>query len=251
MRAPDHARRFVRQTWTIIKKDLRREVRSRETILTTVCFSLLLVLIFVFALHGRGDDFQAIFPGIAWVSVLFASTLSIPRTFATERDSGCLRALALIPGTEKSLYVSKLALNILFMLCFEMALLPMLLLTFQVDVSERLGAFALTMFAGTCGFATLGTLVAAMLVHHRLREVLLPLLLYPLLVPVIISGVEACGLIVSGGEAELMWTWIKVMGAADVVFFLGSLALFERGVKGHRVSSGLAHPCSLFPRTMT
>ncbi len=218
--------RFIHQTLTILKKDLRREVRSRETTLTTVSFSVLLVLIFVFALHGKGEEFATIFPGILWICILFASTLSIPRTFSTERESGCLRALALIPGTHQSLYVGKLLLNIIFMAVFELALVPLLLLTFQISLGENLFAFVIMLLAGTCGFAILGTLLSAMLVHHRLRDVLLPLLLYPLLVPLIISGVEASGLMLSGENVEEMWSWIRVMGVADFIFLLGSFALF-------------------------
>lgn len=218
--------RFFNQTLTILKKDLRREVRSKETTLTTVSFSVLLVLIFVFALHGKGEELAGIFPGILWICILFASTLAIPRTFSTERESGCLRALALIPGTHRSLYVGKLLINILFMLVFELALVPLLLLTFQVSMGEHMLAFGLMLLAGTCGFAILGTLLAAMLVHHHLKDVLLPLLLYPLLVPLIISGVEACGLMLSGENNEELWSWIRVMGVADFIFLIGSIALF-------------------------
>ena len=225
MRPPFH---LLSQTIQIIKKDLRRELRSKEITLTTVSFSILLVLIFVFALRGDSGQATAIFPGLLWVCVLFSSTLAIPRTFAAERDSGCLRALAMIPGTERSLYLGKLFINALFMLVFEAALVPMLLLTFQMEMSaDQWGAFVLMLLGGTFGFATLGTLLSAMLVHHRLRDVLLPLLLYPLLVPLIIGGVEACGLIFEAGtEPGELWSWIRVLFVADFIFFLGSLALF-------------------------
>ncbi len=218
---------FLSQTMVIIKKDLRREARSREISLTTISFSILLVLIFVFALHGKGEELSPIFPGILWVCILFSSTLSIPRTFGAERDSGCLRALAMIPGTQKSLYVGKLVTNILFMLLFELALVPMLLVTFQIEMgSEQWLPFVMMLLSGTAGFAILGTLLSAMLVHHRLRDVLLPLLLYPLLVPLIISGVEACGLMISQSKPEELWSWLRVMWVADFIFFIGSLALF-------------------------
>lgn len=218
---------FTSQVLTILRKDLRRELRSKEITLTTSAFSVLLVLVFVFALHGRGASFTMIFPGILWIAILFASTLAIPRTFAAERDSGCLRALALIPGTHRSLYVGKLLANLLFMAVFELALVPLLLVTFDLSPGEGWLAFLAMLMGGTLGFGILGTLLSAMLVNHKLREVLLPLLLYPLLVPLIISGVEATGLVLTDPGSQELWSWIRVMFVADFIFFLGSLALFS------------------------
>lgn len=217
---------WLRQTWLIARKDLRRELRSRELTLTTTSFSVLLSLIFVFALQGKRADLALLFPGVLWVSILFAGSLSVPRTFADERESGCLRALAMIPGTAQSLYLGKLLVSLFFMALFESVLVPLLLLAFDLSVFERLLAFAVTLGAGTLGFAALGTLLSAMLVHHRLRDVLLPLILYPLLVPVIICGVEATALVLSGSDDAAMWSWIRVMLAADALYLAVSMALF-------------------------
>ena len=115
-----------RQTAAIVRKDLRRELRTREVTTTTVAFSVLLMVIFAFGFYRRGEEAAHIFPGALWISILFAGTLAIGRTFQDERDSGCLRALALIPGTRLSLYLGKLLLNLSFMVIFELALVPLL-----------------------------------------------------------------------------------------------------------------------------
>lgn len=206
-----------RQTWVIVRKDLRRELRSREVTLTTVSFSVLLMVIFAFSFYQNDATVGLVFPGILWVAIVFTGTLTITRSFADEKESGCLRALALIPGTHMSLYLGKLLINLLFMAIFEAALIPLLVLAFGVPVGTiwqpMLGAVA----AGTFGFAALGTLLSAMLVHHRLREVLVPLLLYPLLVPLLIGGVKVVGLLLEplmAPQAVVCETLCKVVPAA-------------------------------------
>ncbi|MFP4599182.1 MAG: heme exporter protein CcmB [Persicimonas sp.] len=218
---------FLKQTLAVVKKDLRRELRTGETLVTTVSFSVLLMVIFTFAFYRDDQTVSLVFPGILWVAVIFAGMLAIARTFAQEKDSGCLRALALIPRTHTSLYFAKLLVNLLFMFVFEAVLVPILALAFDVDLSEQLLAFVLTLGAGTLGFAALGTLISAMLVHNRLREVLLPIVLFPLVVPLVIGGVKATSLILESGDPEAIWGWAQVMLAIDAVFIIGSLLLFR------------------------
>ena len=218
-------RSWVRQVLTIMGKDLRRELRSKEVLTTTIAFSVLLLIVFTFSFYRGAATMGWIFPGILWVSVAFAGTLALGRTFVDERESGCLRALALIPGTAQSLYAGKLLINLCFMAIFELALVPLLLISFDVSMPGRWGMFAAIVGLGTLGFTALGTLLSAMLVHHRLREVMLPLLLYPLLVPLFIGGVRA----VSGlleGDLEVVWMWARVMGAMDLAFLVGGQFLF-------------------------
>lgn len=219
--------RLLQQTLAIVRKDLRRELRSREISLTTISFSVLLMLIFAFSFYQKDEHVALIFPGILWVSIVFAGTLAVARTFLDEKESGCLRALALIPGTGMSLYLGKLITNLFFMLVFEAVLIPLLSITFDAPILTNAAGFFTAVGAGTIGFAALGTLLSAMLVHHRLREVLMPLLLYPLLVPLIIGGVKAVALFQSGGDVEAAWSWIRIMIAMDVVVLLGSQALFR------------------------
>lgn len=219
---------ILKQTLAIIKKDLRRELRSREITITTVSFSVLLMVVFTFSFYQDDESVRQIFPGILWVSIVFAGTLAIARTFADERDSGCLRALALIPGTNMSLYLGKLVTNLFFMAVFELALVPLLVIAFDIDLAGQYATLSLILAGGTLGFAALGTLLSAMLVHHKLREVLVPLLLYPLLVPLIIGGVKATSALLEPTPDPSMQGWLRLIWAMDAIFLVAGQALFGK-----------------------
>jgi heme exporter protein B len=227
---------FLQQTLAIVAKDLRRELRTGETLVTTTAFSVLLMVIFTFAFYQNEETVAFVFPGILWVAVVFSGMLAIGRSFAQEKDSGCLRALALVPGTHTSLYFAKLSVNLLFMLVFEAVLVPLLALAFNVNIGEHLGWYVVTLGSGTLGFAALGTLISAMLVHSKLKDVLLPIVLFPLAIPLIIAGVKSTALLLGadmlgadmlGADMEAVWGWTKIMVAIDGVFVIGSLLLFR------------------------
>lgn len=218
---------LLRQTWTIIVKDLRREWRSREILTTTVAFALLLMVIFTFGFYRDDETVAIVFPGILWVAIIFTGTLAIARTFQHERQGDTLRALALIPGSQFSLYLAKFFVNLLYLTLFELALFPMLVLAFPVDVTGLVALHALTIFVGTVGFVALGTLVSAMLVRNDLREALLPIVLYPLLVPLLIAGVMVTSALIDGGTWSDVSPWIRGMIAMDIAFGLLGLFLFR------------------------
>ncbi len=218
---------LFRQTLAILAKDLRREWRSREIMITTISFAVLLMVIFTFAFYQDEQTVAHVFPGILWVSIVFTGTLAVGRTFQHERDDDCLRALALIPGSPKSLYLGKLLTNLCFIFLFELALIPLLWLTFSVDLQAALSLHLITVALGTLGFASLGTLVAAMLVRSDLREVLLPIVLYPLLVPLLIAGVQTTSALLDGASAEDIRPWLQAMLAMDILYAVLGLLLFR------------------------
>jgi heme exporter protein B len=215
------------QIVTITGKDLTREWRTREVVTTTVAFATLLMLVFAFSFYRTGERVAFVFPGILWVAIVFTGTLTVNRAFAGEKESGCLRALALIPGTGTSMYAGKLLTTLLFMAAFEVVLVPLLMLAFDVSMAGRWAVFVAALGAGTLGFGALGVLVGAMLVHHRLREVMVPLLLYPLIAPLLIGGVKAVGIALEMRGLAPAWEWIRAMLAMDVVFIIGGQALFK------------------------
>lgn len=218
---------IFRQTLTIIAKDLRREWRTREVLITTVAFAVLLMVVFTFAFYRGDETTPLVFPGILWVAIVFTGTLAISRTFQHERQNDCLRALALVPGTHVSLYLGKFVTNLIFMVLFELALIPLLLITFSVDMTGVLHLHLLVIAVGTFGFAALGTVVSAMLVRNELREVLLPIVLYPLLIPLIIAGVQVTSTLLDGADWTQVGPWIQAMIAMDIVYILLSLVLFR------------------------
>ena len=220
-------------------------MRTREITLTTIAFAILLVLIFAFSFYHKHQLVSRVFPGILWVSILFTGTLTVSRTFVQEKESECLRALAMIPGIHKSLYGAKLVVNLLFIVLFELFIVPLLLLTFDVNPAPVWAPLLASLGVGTLGFGALGTMLSAMLIHHRLREALLPVLLYPLLIPLLIASVRsgalmmehltlveraAAGAITQGAVAKSwaeIWWWIRMAAGVDVVFVILSQALFR------------------------
>lgn len=217
---------FVEQVGALVRKDLRREFRTGEIISTTVAFAVLLTLIFSFAFFAGGETIRVVFPGILWSAIVFTGTLVIARTFAQETEDGCLRALALIPGTDHSLYVAKLVVNLLFMFVFELILLPLLMVAFDVALAGRILPYATVILGGTVGFAALGTLVSAMLVHNRIRDVLLPILLYPLAAPLVIAGVKATRILLEGGTWSSIANWLEILAGMDALFLIAGWTTF-------------------------
>lgn len=214
------------QTRALIGKDLRREVRTKEITITTVAFAILLMAIFSFAFFVDDESAVHVFPGVLWISIAFTATLAITRTFVQERDGGCLRALALVPGTESSLYLAKFIVNVLFVATFEVVLVPALVLVFNVPFAANALEHLSVIVAGTLGFVALGTLVAAMMVHNQMRDVMLPILLYPLAIPLLVASVVITKMIVMD-DLGSVWAYLRIVVAMDLAFFVLSLMLFR------------------------
>lgn len=222
-------RAWLSQTKHIIHKDLQRELRTREVLTTTLAFSLMLMVIFAFGFFKHDESAIGIFPGVLWISVLFTGTLVLTRSFDHEKEGQCLRALALIPGTERSLFIGKYIMNLVFMLGFQVILVPLLLFTFSVSWEFDSSPLILALVLATAGFAALGTVVAAMLVHIQMRDVFLPVILFPMASPLLIGGVKVTAQVLSNdlqGREEVL-TWLVGMGVADVVYFMLGLWLFQ------------------------
>ena len=214
------------QTAAVIAKDLRREVRTREVSVTTIAFALLLMAVFSFAFYVDDETAPQVFGGVLWVSIVFTATLAVTRTFVQEKDNGCLRALAMIPGTGTSLYLAKLVVNLIFVALFELVLVPALVLMFNIPFAPHALEYLAIIVCGTVGFVCLGTLVAAMMVRNQLRDVMLPILLYPLAIPLIVAAVVITKSIALGNLDEV-WKWTRIVAVMDVVFFAVSLILFR------------------------
>lgn len=216
----------LRQAAAMVAKDLRRELRTKEISITTTAFALLLMVIFAFAFYVDENSVESVFPGVLWISIIFSATIAISRTFVQEKDGGCLRALAMIPGTGSSLYLAKFAVNVLVVAAFEVVLVPALIFMFDVDFGAAALAHIAIIAGGSAGFIALGTSIAAMMVHNHMRDVMLPILLYPLATPLLIASVVVTRAVTSG-ELERAWNIIRIVGAMDVAFFVLSLLLFR------------------------
>src|SRR4051794_32220056 len=219
---------FTRVALLILWKDFAIEVKSREILFTTLFFAVACVLVFSFAFVREGQPLVDAAAGILWIAIAFSGTLALGRTFERERYTDTLRALMLAPADRPAIYVGKLLAIVAMILATEALLVPLVALMFQaalLDAPLLLGAILLS---GTLGFAAVGTLFAAMLVRARSRDVLLPVLLYPITIPVIIGGVRGtAALLASPVDEPSAVMWIGILTAFDVVFVTLSLWTFE------------------------
>jgi len=219
---------FGKVAWLVLRKDVAVEIKSREILYTTLFFAVSCVLIFAFALVRDGRVVEDAAAGILWIAVAFAGTLALGRTFERERYSETLRALLLAPAPRTAIYVGKLLGIVLLLLVAEAMLVPMVALLFGASLFARPLLLVTLLVTGTVGFAAVGTLFAAMLVRSRTRDVMLPILLYPITVPVIIAGVRGtAALLQSTPDEPIARMWISLLVAFDVVFITLALWTFE------------------------
>jgi len=216
--------RFLGKVWAIVRKDLSLERQSRETLSSMFIFALIVVLVFSFSFDMRVERASEVAPGVLWVAITFAGMLGLARSFVLERDQGCLDGLLLCPVDRSVLYVGKVIGNIVFISITEAIILPLCFALFNLPFNLLLVPIVLT---GTIGFSAVGTLVSAMTVHARSREVLLPVLVFPLVLPVIIAAVKVTGGILD----ELPWAeirnWVQLLVGFDVIFGVISYVVFD------------------------
>lgn len=211
---------IVRAAWLIARKDLQVEVRSRELVYTTLFFALACVVVFSFAMvkEGRRPPDNAI-AGILWVSVAFSGTLALGRTFERERQSDTLRALLLAPIERASVYLGKMIGLLLLMGAVELLIVPLVGVLLQAPIFKAPWLLAALVASGTLGFAAVGTLFAAMLVRAQSRDVLLPVVLYPMTVPVLIAGVQGTAAIFAAEpDFAVAQSCLAMLVSFDAVF---------------------------------
>ncbi len=231
-RRPAAAPAFTRQLGALVARDLRAELRTREVLATTVVFPLLVLLVFRFAFEvGDAVGLRAAAPGVIWASALFASILSLTRSFATEREDDRLHGLLLAPVDRGTIYLAKLFANLLFLLLVQAVTLAAFALFFNVSLLPGLRTLLPVVLLGSVGISAVGTLFAAMSVNTRAREALLPLLLFPALTPVLLAVLEytrrSLGAAPDGGGAR----WMATLIAYDLVFVTAGWLLFEHVVE--------------------
>ena len=219
---------FARIVWLVLRKDFTVEVRSLEIAYTTLFFALSCVLVFAFALVQEGRAPEGGAAGILWIAIAFAGTLALGRTFERERQSETLRALLLAPAARPAIYLGKLLGIVALLLAAELLLVPLVTFLFQAPLLAHPAWLAVILLTGTVGFAAVGTLFAAMLVRARSRDVLLPVLLYPITVPVIIAGVRATAALLEPQlDPGIIRFWLALLVCFDVVFVTLALWTFE------------------------
>lgn len=214
---------FLMQVQTILWKDIRCELRSKQTWMSMGLFALLVLVIFNFAFDLRVDNKAAIAPGALWVAFVFASLLGLGRTITSEQENGTMDRLMLCPVDRKAIYVAKLLGNLVFIAVVEVIALPVFAVLFDVPLFT--GQLLPIVLLGTLGIATIGTLFSTIAAATRARELLLPILVFPLIVPVVISAVRATGALMAPSINEP--PWLGLILAFDLIFLSISLLVFE------------------------
>jgi heme exporter protein B len=212
------------QIGAIVWKDLLAEARTREVFNSALVFALLLLVVFNFAFDLRVENVAEVAPGVLWGTFIFGGVLMLGRAFARERDRGTLEGLLLAPVDRGAVYVAKLLTNVLFMLLVELVALPVFVGLFNVPLDW--GLVLLTLLLGTLGFAGVGTLLAAMAANTRAREVMLPLLLFPISLPVVMATVKVTGAAIGQVRGDAM-PWLQLLVGFDAIFLTLSFILFE------------------------
>jgi heme exporter protein B len=216
---------------TIAAKDWRIEGRARDVLTATIFFAGLVVMILAFAFGPETTRLREAAPGVLWVAIAFASILAASRAFASEAEDGALEALLLYPVPHELIYLGKLLSNIGLMLMLALLVVPLTVVLYDVKVGERLGLLLLTVFLGVIGFSIISTFQSSLTVNLRARESLLPVLIFPLVVPVVIGAVKATTLIVTGGSGVEIWGWLRLLIGFNVVYISVCTLVFPFAVE--------------------
>jgi heme exporter protein B len=216
---------FLRKVWAIFARDIAAELHTREMVSAMLVFSALALLTFSFALDLRGETARAAAPGVLWVTVAFAGTLGLSRSLAREQQSGCIDGLLLAPVDRSAIFFGKALGNLAFMTVVEIMLLPLFTALFNVPLLRP--GVLLVMALGTLGYGAVGTLLAAIAVNTRAREVMLPILLLPLAVPLLIAAVQATAGLVEAATLAEVGGWLRLLVVYDLVIIAVSMLTFS------------------------
>ena len=216
---------YLKVIGSIVWKDLVAELRSRELLSAMLVFALLVILIFNFAIELQPDLRITITPGVLWVTFAFAGTLGLNSSMAVEKDRGCLDGLLLAPVDRSAIYFGKALSNLAFMLIVAMIVLPVYSILYNINVINP--GLLLVVILGSTGYAAVGTLLSSMAVQTRTRDVLLPVLLFPVIVPVLLAAVKASGGFLQNLPMNEIWPWLNILIAYDVIFTAVAFMVFE------------------------
>ncbi|HKZ43450.1 MAG TPA: heme exporter protein CcmB [Anaerolineales bacterium] len=216
---------YLKAIFAIAWKDLAAELRSRELLSAMLVFALLVILIFNFALKLDAKTRIAATSGILWVTFTFAGTLGLNRSMAVEKDRGCLDGLLLAPVDRSSIYFGKVLSNIFFMFIVEAIVLPVYSVLYNINLFNS--GLLLVIFLGSVGYIAIGTLLAAMAVQTRTRDVMLPILLFPVVIPVVVAAVEASSGFLQGLALSEVSYWINLLFVYDLVFIAIAFMVFD------------------------
>jgi heme exporter protein B len=221
-------RSYFDAVFALVRKDILSEWRTREAIGSMALFSLLVVVIFGFCFETQKVDLERLAPGMLWVAVSFSGVLGLGHSFASERYRGSLQALALAPVDRSAIFLGKMIGNAILLGIVEIVTIPIFSILLHVPVLKVIGPLAILIALATIGFTAVGTLLSALAASSRMREMLLPILLYPIWIPILLAAVRGTGDILSGKGLAEAAGWLRLIVAFDIIFVTAGLLLFDQ-----------------------
>jgi heme exporter protein B len=219
---------FFRQVWVVTVKDLRAELRTKEAINSSLAFALVILLMFSYAFDPVADTTREISGGLLWIVFAFAGTLVLNRSFARELPNDCLDGLVAAPVSGAALFLGKALANFLLVLAVQLVSLPVFGVFYSVPWTSQFPELFLVLVLGTWALTIVGTISSALTVNIRLRELMLPMLTYPIMFPALLGAMQLTALLVGGSPIDQDHIgWLKVMIGFDVIYTAVSMTLVE------------------------
>jgi heme exporter protein B len=216
----------MRAAAILLGKELRLEFRTRELLNATIVFAIIVVVLFSFAFDPTPAESRRYGPGLLWIAFLFAGSLMLHPSFGREQSNNTLDALRMTPVSSFAILLGKMLANFLFLAVAELILVPVFAVLYDVSISGIVGRLALVLALGTMGIVVTGTVFSAISAHARMRELLLPLLLLPLLAPLLVAAVEATAALFAQ-QPFLDRTWVAFLAGFDIVFLTAAWLLCD------------------------
>jgi heme exporter protein B len=223
---------LLKQSYLLLCKDVRLELRRRESLLTMFSFGTLLLFVFHFSLDLAPDKIVEMAPALLWLAFLFTGTLGLAQLFQSERENHCLDALLIAPLDRGAFFLAKSGFNFLLMIAVELVVMPLFWILFNLSNWNLLPQLFLVTLLGTVGFCVLGTTMSALTLRARARELLLPLVLFPLIIPVLLAAIRCMETILKTGTWADALHWIRLLVAFDVIFLTIGMLLFDWVIEG-------------------
>ncbi len=212
--------------WTLILKDLRIERKTKELFSSMLIYAVVVLVIFNFALQTFTGSAESFSGGMLWIAFTFAGTLGLSRLFSYEQENGVMQALALIPCDKGIIFIGKCLSMLIWLTLMEWLIVPLFCVLFNVSLWEQFSQLFLVIFLGSLGYVAAGTLLTTITLNTRMKENLLPLILFPVTIPLIIASVEATQIIINQSWSASLSNWIAILIAFDVIILTGSYLLY-------------------------
>ena len=217
----------LRHILALLQKDILIELRSREVIWSMVVFAITVLVVFNFIFDPGTDMMRVTTPGIMWVAIIFSANLGLNRTFVKEQEAGRMQGILLTPMDRGSVYIAKVLANVIFIGAVQVIMLPIMIILYDMQLSGRFGWLVLVLFLGIFGFAAVGTLFSAIAANTKSREIMLPILLLPVSVPIILGAIKSTQAVLNPGPMAQFYPWLRMLIGFDVVFAVLCYLLYE------------------------